>query len=316
MAKTYFSSEAVGFKEIAFTHFPKMKTRYNDVFLPLPSLPGDWFRHFNTSPNVPIFRFVDSEKKAKDIRHYTHSVYWKVCANLFTSWLSCRSFSYHFSSISSNFKKTDAILLVPKEGCSQVPFSKRQITNWYNSRESVCDLISEESLLSKLSMSALAVLTFVIKDKKSGVWDLQRLCLLHRVCQTLGQIHVECIATDTWKLKEPVHWEYTISAFCSLLALKAKQVRVFWSSLLCSAATAVVRYLHLQGAVAKFLAQIWRQDGRKCFLQLHFHFFKMRSAHRKEGCSTVQCAPLFHPIPSHPIPSHPIPGWLFDPVLH
>ena len=103
----------------------------------------------------------------------------------------------------------------------------------------------------KLSMSALAVLTFVIKDKKK--W---RLCLLHRLCQTLGEIHVERIATDTRKLKEPVHWEYKISAFCSLLALIAKQVRVFWSSLLCSAATAVVRYLHLQGSVAKFLAQI------------------------------------------------------------
>ena len=178
---------------------------------------------------------------------------------------------------------TNAIHLVPKEGCSRVPFSKRQITNWYISRESVCDGISQESLLFKLSMSALAVLTFVIKDKKK--W---RLCLLHRLCQTLGEIHVECIATDTRKLKEPVHWEYKISAFCSLLALKAKQVRVFW----CSTATAVVRYLHLQGAVAKFLAQIWRRDGRKCSLQLHFHIFKMCFAHR-EGCSTVQRAPLF-----------------------
>ena len=223
---------------------------------------------------------------------------------------------------------TDAILLVPKEGCSRVPFSKRQITNWYNSRESVCDLISEESLLSKLSMSALAVLTFVIKDKKK--W---RLCLLHRLCQTLGEIHVECIATDTRKLQEPVRWEYKISAFCSLLALKAKQVRVFWSSLLCSAATAVVRYLHLQGAVAKFLAQIWRRDGRKCSLQLHFHIFKMRSAHRKGrvfNCSACTFICFFSCLfddsflistiediwPMIPIPSHPIPGWLFDLVLN
>lgn len=114
--------------------------------------------------------------------------------------LLCRSVSYHFSSILSSFIMTDAILLVPKEGCSRVPFSKRQITNWYISRESVCDGISEESLLFNLSMSALAVHTFVIKDNRSGVWDLQRLCLLHRLCQTLGEIHVEGIATDRQKL--------------------------------------------------------------------------------------------------------------------
>ena len=38
------------------------------------------------------------------------------------------------------------------------------------------------------------------KTKTSGVWDLQRLCLLHRLCQTLGEIHVEGIATDRQKL--------------------------------------------------------------------------------------------------------------------
>ena len=152
-----------------------MKTSYNDVFLPLPSLPEDWFLHFNTSPNVPIFRFVDSEKKAKDTRHYTHiddEKYAQICSYL--DWyrsLLCRSDSYHFSSISSSFKMTDAILLVPKEGCSQVPFRKREITNWYISRESVCDGISEESLLFNLSMSALAVHTVVIKDKNK--WSLR-----------------------------------------------------------------------------------------------------------------------------------------------
>ena len=58
-------------------------------------------------------------------------------------------------------------------------------------------------------------------------FEIYRDCAFCRLCQTLGEIHVEGIATDRQKLQEPVHWEYKDSAFCSLLVLKAKQVRVF-----------------------------------------------------------------------------------------